>query len=115
MSTLQEVLAILLGAESEAQRVVNDSKNESEAFLRTTREKFAVERANQMASAREQAKGIMDTALGSVRTESAQIADLGKEERARIQKRFDENVDPVIDSMVLEIAEGFTSKIKAER
>ena len=65
-----------------------------------------------MASAREQAKGIMETALNSARTEAEQIADLGKEERIRMQKRFEENADPVIDSMISEIAEKFVSKTK---
>lgn len=112
MGTLQEVLAVLLGAESEAKRIVDDSKNESEGFLRSAQEKFSMERANQMASAREQAKGIMETALNSARTEAEQIADLGKEERIRMQKRFEENADPVIDSMISEIAERFVSKAK---
>ena len=112
MGTLQEVLAVLLGAESEAKRIVDDSKNESEGFLRGAQEKFSMERANQMASAREQAKGIMETALNSARTEAEQIADLGKEERIRMQKRFEENADPVIDSMISEIAEKFVSKTK---
>ena len=110
MSTLHEVLAVLPGAESEAKRIVDDSKNESESLLRTAQEKFAAERANQMASAREQAKGIMETALNSAKTEAAQIASLGKEERARMQKRFEENVDAVIDSIVSETAESFISK-----
>ena len=58
MGTLQEVLAVLLGAESEAKRIVEDSKSESDGFLRSAQEKFAMERTNQMASAREQAKGL---------------------------------------------------------
>lgn len=110
MSTLHEVLAVLLGAESEAKRIVDDSKNKSKTLLRTAQEEFAAERANQMASAREQAKGIMETALNSAKTEAAQIASLGKEERARMQKRFEENVDAVIDSIVSETAESFISK-----
>ena len=112
MGTLQEVLAVLLGAESEAKRIVEDSKSESDGFLRSAQEKFAMERPNQMASAREQAKGIMETALNSARTEAEQIADLGKEERIRMQKRFEENVDPVIDSMISETAERFISKTR---
>ena len=112
MGTLQEVLAVLLGAESEAKRIVEDSKSESDGFLRSAQEKFAMERTNQMASAREQAKGIMETALNSARTEAEQIADLGKEERTRMQKRFEENVDPVIDSMISERAERFISKTR---
>ncbi|MCD8164294.1 MAG: hypothetical protein LUE09_12965 [Synergistaceae bacterium] len=110
MSTLHEVLAVLLGAESEAKRIVDDSKNESESLLRTAQEKFSAERANQMASAREQAKGIMETELNSAKTEAAQIAGLGKEELARMQKRFEENVDAVINSIVSETAERFISK-----
>mgnify|MGYP002347586290 FL=1 len=112
MGTLQEVLAVLLGAESEAKRIVEDSKSESDGFLRSAQEKFAMERTNQMASAREQAKGIMETALNSARTEAEQIADLGKEERVSMQKRFEENVDPVIDSMISETAERFISKTR---
>lgn len=54
----------------------------------------------------------METALNSARTEAEQIADLGKEERIRMQKRFEENADPVIDSMISEIAERFVSKTK---
>ena len=79
-------------------------------MLQTAQEKFASERANQMASAREQAKSIMETALSSAKTEAVQIANLGKEERARMQKRFEENVEPVIDSMVSETAESFISR-----
>jgi len=112
-STLQEALAVLLGAESEAKRVVEDSKNESESFLRTAQEKFASERTNQMASAREQAKGIMENALNSAKTEAEQIADLGKEERKRMQRRFDENVDSVVNSIVTEVAKNYTYKRSA--
>ena len=83
MGTLQEALAVLLGAESEAKRIVEDSRSESDGFLRTAQEKFAVERTNQMASAREQAKGIMETALNS--EDGGTIAELGKEERVRMR------------------------------
>lgn len=110
MSTLHEVLAVLLGAESEAKRIVDDSKNESESLLRSAQEKFAAERTNQMASAREQAKGIMETALNSAKTEAEQISTLGKEERGRMQKRFDENVGAVVNSMVTETADSYISK-----
>lgn len=112
-STLQEALAVLLGAESEAKRVVEDSKTESEGFLRAAQEKFTGERANQMASAREQAKGIMENALNSAKTEAEQIADLGKEERKRMQRRFEENVDSVIDSIVAKVAKDYIFKRRA--
>ena len=110
MSTLHEVLAVLLGAESEAKRIIDDSKNESDRLLRTAQEKFASERANQMASAREQAKGIMETALNAAKTEADQIASLGKQERERMQKRFEENVDAVVSAIATETAENYISK-----
>ncbi|MDO5562854.1 MAG: hypothetical protein Q4F74_04505 [Synergistaceae bacterium] len=113
MSTLQEVLAVLLGAESEAKRIITDSKNESDGFLQSAQGKFARDRTNQMASAREQAKGIMETALNSAKTEAQQISDLGKEERARMQRRFEENAEPVLTAMVSEIAETYLSKGRA--
>lgn len=113
MSTLQEVLAVLLGAEAEAKRIVNDSKNESANFLKIEQEKFAGERMNRMASAREQAKGVMETALNAAKAEAQQISDLGKEECAKMQRRFDENVDSVLDSIVTETVNIFLTKGKA--
>ena len=109
MITLQEVLAVLLGAESEAKRIVGDSKNEAESMLQTAQEKFASERTSRMAAARGQAKDLMEAALNSAKTESEQIVNLGKEERERMH-RFAEKADTVIDSIVSEIVDGFVSK-----
>ncbi len=102
MSALQEVLAVLLGAESEAKRIVDEAKSESAGLLRTTQDKFTAERENRMNAAREQAKSVMENALSAAQTEAKQILDLGKEERERIGKRFDENIDAVVGSVVTE-------------
>ena len=67
MSTLQEVLAVLLGAESEAKRIVGDSKNEAESMLQTAQEKFSSERTSRMAAARGQAKDLMEPRQGGAR------------------------------------------------
>lgn len=109
MSALQEVLAVLLGAESEAKRIVDDAKGESAGVIKTTQDKFAAERENRMASAREQAKGIMENALSAAQTEAKQILDLGKEERDRINKRFEENVDAVVGSVIAETVDQILS------
>lgn len=114
MSTLQEVLAVLLGAEAEAKRVVDESKNESEGYLRSVQEKFAIQRIGEMESARIQAKNIMDTALSAAKTEAEQITSLGKNERERMQKRYEENADAVITSMVSEVAGNLISKGRAK-
>lgn len=102
MSALQEVLTVLLGAESEAKRIVEEAKSESAVLLRTTQDKFTSERENRMNAAREQAKSLMENALAAAQTEAKQILDLGREERARIAKRFDENIDAVVASVVTE-------------
>lgn len=102
MSALQEVLAVLLGAESEAKRIVDEAKSEYTNLLRVTQEKFTGERENRMSAAREQAKGIMGNALSAAQTEAKQILDLGKEERDRVARRFNENLDAVVGSVVAE-------------
>lgn len=102
MSALQEVLAVLLGAESEAKRIVDEAKSESTGVIRTTQDRFTAERENRMSAAREQAKSIMENALSSAQTEAKQILDLGKEERERVSKRFEENVDAVVASVIAE-------------
>jgi len=105
MSALQEVLAVLLGAESEAKRIVDEAKNESASLLRATQDNFTAERENRMNAAREQAKSVMENALSAAQTEARQILDLVKEERERISRRFDDNIDAVVGSVVTETAE----------
>lgn len=102
MSALQEALAVLLGAESEARRIVEEAKNESEDLQRTTKEHFASEREGRMAAAREQAKAIMENALSAATTEAKQILDLGAEERERVNRRFEENAASVVASVAAE-------------
>lgn len=105
MSALQEVLAVLLGAEAEAQRIVEDAKNESAGVIRTTQDIFMPDREVKMSAAREQAKSVMANALASAETEAKQILDLGKEERERVSKRFTENVDTVVAAVLAETVE----------
>ncbi len=115
MSTLQEVLSVLLGAESEAKQIVAESESEASAMLQTTREKFASERSGRIESAHGQAREIADKARDAAKNESERIANLCEEERDLMQKRFSENADTVIDSIVSEIAEGFASKKRGVR
>lgn len=102
MSTLQEVLAVLLGAESEARRVVEEAKTESASLIRSAQDKFGVEREHHVTSARDQAKSIVETALLAAQAEADQILSLGKEERKKIQQRFDENADSVVAAVLAE-------------
>lgn len=110
MSTLQEVLAVLLGAESEAKRIIEESRNENKSYLRSVQEKFALRRTDEMEAVSEQAKGIMENALTAAKTEAEQISAIGKDERERMQRHYDEHIKAVIDSMVSEIAESLIAK-----
>jgi F-type H+-transporting ATPase subunit b len=109
MSALQEVLTVLLGAESEAKRIVDDAKNDSLGVIKTTQEIFIPDRESKMVLAREQAKSLMENALISAQTEAKQILDLGREERGRAAKRFDENVDTVVASVLAETVDKILS------
>jgi F-type H+-transporting ATPase subunit b len=106
MSAVQEVLTVLLGAESEAKRVVEEAKRESASVVRTTQDIFIPNRENRMSSVREQAKGLMQNALNGAEAEARQILEFGKEERERINKRFEENVDAVVASVLAETVDG---------
>jgi F-type H+-transporting ATPase subunit b len=109
MSALQEVLTVLLGAESEARRIVEDAKTESVGVIKTTQEIFIPDRESKMVSTREQAKSLMANALLSAQTEAKQILDLGREERERVNKRFEENVDTVVASVLAETVDKILS------
>jgi F-type H+-transporting ATPase subunit b len=102
MSALQEVLAVLLGAEAEANRIVEDAKTESASVMKTTQDIFMPDRELKMASAREQAKSMMANARTSAETEAQVISDLGKEERKRVAGRFEKNVDSVVAVVLAE-------------
>ena len=102
MSALQEVLTVLLGAESEAKRIVEDAKSESLGVIKTTQEIFIPDRESKMLMAREQAKNLVANALISAQVEARQILDLGREERDRVRKRFDENADAIIAEVLAE-------------
>jgi F-type H+-transporting ATPase subunit b len=102
MSALQEVLSVLLGAEAEAKRIVEDANTESSSVIKTTQDVFIPDREVRMSSAREQAKSVVANALESAETEAKLIANLGREERDRVAKRFEKNVDAVVSALLSE-------------
>ena len=110
MSALQEVLTVLLGAESEARRIVEDAKSESMGVIKTTQEIFIPDRESKMLMAREQAKSLMENSLTSALTEANQILELGREERERVNRHFEENVDLVIATLLAETVDKILSE-----
>ena len=111
MSALHEILSVLLGAESEAKRILSEAKAESLGVVKTTQEIFLPDRESRMRMAREQAKGLMENALTAAQTEARQIHDLGGEERERVSRRFDENADTVIAGLLAETVNTILSEV----
>lgn len=105
MAALQEVFAVLLGAESEARRTVEEARREAEEILRKNKEAFTTQRENRLLAAREQARSIVDSARAAAEAEVSQITEQGQQERARMEKRFQENCPAVISTLVAEVAE----------
>lgn len=110
MSSLQEVLAVLFGAEWEAKRAVEESEYECQNYLRTVREKYAAQRENEIESTREQAKSIIGNAADAAKAEAEQIVAIGRDERERMQKNYRDNIDALIDAMTAEVAENLISQ-----
>lgn len=110
MSTLQEVLAVLLGAEWEAKMVVEESEHECQSYLRSVQDKSAAQRESEIESAREQAKSIIGNATDAAKAEAEQIMAIGRDERGRMQKNYNDNIEALIDAMTAEIAENLISQ-----
>lgn len=114
MSTLQEVLAVLLGAEWEAKMLVEESEHDCQGYLRSVQDKCAVQREHEIEAAREQAKSIIGNATNAAKAEAEQIMAIGRDERERMQKNYNDNIDALIETMTAEIAENLISQGQAK-
>ncbi len=112
MAALQEVLAVLLGAESEARSEMEESRNEAERVVRKAKDAFSQERERRLAAAREQAKSVLEVARAAADAEGGQILHLGQQELARMRERFDENVQGLVTTLVAEVAESCCRKAR---
>ena len=105
-TALQEALSVLLGAESEAKRIIEEAQTEAASIIRSAQDKFSVEREHRVARSREQAKSILETSLVAAQTEAEQIASLTKEELKRIEQRFNDNADSIVEALLKETTDG---------
>lgn len=105
MPELQEILAVLLGAESEAKRVQEEAKQEAESTMSEAQDKFMRQREHRMAAAREQAAGLLNTAALAAKAEAEAVLESAKKERERMVGRFAENAHPVVAAIATETAE----------
>jgi F-type H+-transporting ATPase subunit b len=105
---LKDILTELIGAEQEAERVISRARKEAERILSESRENFNSERESRLADAREQARSVTESARSSGETEANQILQKASVERERINKRYEEKVDGLIEALVREIAEQYS-------
>ncbi len=110
MSALQEVLAVLLGAESEANHLIEEGRTEADRISKSIRDEFAQEREHRLRAAREQAKAIVESARSSAEVEAAQILSMAQQEAAALTRRFEENGRDVVKTLVAEIASQYLAR-----
>lgn len=110
MSSLQEALAVLLGAESEGVREVQEARTEAEALGKNAMEKMGAERDRRLEAARDKARMLLESARSAADEEARQITDLGKSERERMERRFREVAGDVVDALVRENVENLLKK-----
>jgi len=110
VAALQEVLAVLLGAEGEARSEIEESRNEAERVVRRAKDAFSQERERRLAAAREQAKAVLDLARSAADAEGGQILQMGQQDLDRMRERFDENVQGLVATLVAEVAESYRRK-----
>lgn len=110
MTALQEVLAVLLGAESEADHLVEEGRAEADRISRSAREEFTQEREDRLRAAREQAKAVVESARNSADVESAQILSIAQREGTALARRFEESGRSIVKALAAEIASQYLAK-----
>lgn len=105
MSSLQEALAVLLGAESEGNREVQEARSEAETLVKGMQEKMARDGERRLEAAREKASTVLENARAAADEEARSITELGKAERERTERRFREVAGGVVEAMVQESVE----------
>lgn len=105
---LKEILTQLLGAEHEANRVIEESQKEASGILQSVRDDFAGEREDRLRSAHEQAKATVETARNAGAAEASQILAMGEDERKKMNLRFNEKANQVVEDLVNEIAQEYS-------
>ncbi|MFA0887853.1 MAG: hypothetical protein ACC613_02010 [Synergistales bacterium] len=110
MSSLQEALAVLLGAESEGTREVQEARSEAETLVKNTQEKVTMEGERRLEAAREKASTLLENARAASDEEARSITELGKSERERTERRFREVAGDVVGALVQESVESLLGR-----
>lgn len=110
MSALQDALSALIGAESEAARMIADAEEQSAGVVKIAKDSFAPNRISKMDTARERAKSIVANAASASDEEASRIAEEGRAEREAIERAYAANVDAAIAAILDETLSEIASK-----
>lgn len=110
MSSLQEFLTLLLGAESEARRKTEEARIQTENVLTKARQDFQQEREARLAAVRDQAKTLIEATEKSTEAEIRQIQSQEQHETEGMAERFKTHVGDVVKTIVEETAAEFIRK-----
>ncbi|MDO9508667.1 MAG: ATPase [Thermovirgaceae bacterium] len=104
MSSLQEFLTLLLGAESEARRKTEDARTQAEEILTRARQDFQQEREARLATVRDQAKTLIEAAEKSTEAEIRQIQSMERQEAEGMAGRFRTHAADAVGTIIEETA-----------
>ncbi len=110
MSSLQEFLTLLLGAESEARRKTEEARIQAEEVITRARQDFQQEREARLAAVRDQAKTLIDAAEKSTEAEIRQIQFQEQQETEGMAGRFKAHVGDVVATIAEETAAEYIRK-----
>ena len=110
MSSLDEFLTLLLGAESEARRKTEEARVQAEEVFTKSRQDFQQERESRLAAVRDQPKALIEAAEKNTEAEIRQIQSLEKKETEGMAERFQAHVGDVIGTLVEETTTEYTRK-----
>jgi len=113
MSKLEDILSELMEADTEAKNMVEASSAEAEAILQTAKSSFEDSSAKKLNATQAQANSIMESVLGGIDAQVAQMTDEANEQRAKFVSDFEKTMPQVVATIVSEIADG--CRRKAER
>lgn len=102
MSTIQEILSMIISAEDDAQKIVGDAKDQASGVFQLTKDSFEPHRKSKIANARDQAKKIIEEAKALADEHAESILDEAAEEREQIRKRCDERIASLVRSVLLD-------------
>ncbi|ACZ18759.1 ATP synthase F0 subunit B [Thermanaerovibrio acidaminovorans] len=109
MISLEETLAVLLGADGEARRIVQEARDEAESMIARGQEEFMRQRDMRISAAKQRAAALIDNAQRAAQAEAEEILNNGRARRERMRKAFEENGRRVASAIALEEAEALLS------